>query len=497
MKLFLPPTSNEWFIFFLTFGSLGVFIGIAELLRHKFYGSPEITRKLVHILTGILIFFAPNVFSSGIPAILLAVAFSIINFLAIQVGLLKGIHGTHRHSYGTVYYPLSFLILVLMFWDSAPYIISISILVLAFGDAAAAIVGENLRSAHVFYLTSDKKSFEGSATMFATTFLMVYGGIYFLNIQPEYNPVIIAVVTSIFATVFEAISSKGFDNYTIPLSTALMLHYFLSPSPYHTPDQMVIAMIFAAVIGIVSIYFNFLAVSGSVATFLLATIIYGIGGWTWTIPILTFFVASSFLSKFGKARKKKFEMIFDKTDKRDVGQVAANGGIAGIIILQWHFFPNNGELYYLYLASLAAVTADTWGTEIGTLWKGKPRSIVTMKKVEPGTSGGISFQGTFGALVGAVIVTSSAIVVNGLGFSAPLISTIIFSGLIGSLVDSLLGATIQAQYQASDGKITEKTVVDGVKTVLVRGIHWFDNDTVNWLCAFSGAIIMFLYLCIF
>jgi uncharacterized protein (TIGR00297 family) len=497
MKLLFPPTSEEWFIFLIIFIAIGLFIGIAEFLRHKFNGSPEITRKLVHILTGLLIFFAPNVFYSGVPAILLAILFIVVNLFAVQFDLLKGMHGTNRHSYGTVYYPLSFLILVLLFWDSASYIISISILVLAVGDASAAIVGENLRSPHLFYLTSDKKSFEGSTVMLITTFLIVYGSMYYLNIEPTYNPFIIATVTALFATVFEAVSSRGFDNCAIPLSTAFMLHHFLLSPSYHLPEQMMIAMILAVAIGIISVYFNFLAVSGSVATFLLATIIYGVGGWKWTTPILTFFIISSLLSKYGKARKKKFEIIFDKTDKRDAGQVAANGGVAGIIIILWHFYPHRVELYYFYIASIAAVTADTWGTEIGTLWKGKPRSIITMKKVEPGTSGGVSLQGTLGALIGAFIVTVSAVVINNSDFSIQLIAAIVISGLIGSLIDSLIGATIQAQYQVSGGKLTEKTAVNGVKTTLVRGIGWIDNDVVNWVCALSGAIVMFLYLHIF
>ncbi|HAP37153.1 MAG TPA: DUF92 domain-containing protein [Bacteroidetes bacterium] len=497
MKLLFPPTTEEWFIFLIIFITIGLFIGIAEFLRQKFNGSPEITRKLVHILTGLLIFFAPEVFYSGIPAILLAILFIVVNLFAVQFDLLQGMHGTNRHSYGTVYYPLSFLILVLLFWDSASYIISISILVLAVGDASAAIVGENLRSPHQFYLTSDKKSFEGSTVMFITTFLIVYGSMVYLNIEPTHNPFIIAAITALFATIFEAVSSRGFDNCTIPLSTAFMLHLFLISSSYHLPEQMMIAIALAAVIGIISVYFKFLAVSGSVATFLLATIVYGVGGWKWTTPILTFFIVSSLLSKLGKIHKKKFEIIFDKTDKRDAGQVAANGGVAGIIIILWHFFPENTELFYFYLASIAAVTADTWGTEIGTLWKGKPRSIVTLQSVEPGTSGGVSLQGTFGALIGAMIVTVSAVVTSNSDFSIPLIAAIVISGMLGSFIDSLFGATIQAQYKTPDGKITEKTSVNGVQTTLVRGIRLIDNDMVNWICALSGAISMFLYLHLF
>jgi len=117
--LFSLPTNTEWSYFSFIFLGLGTFIVVAELVRKALHWSPEVTRKLVHISTGVLIFFAPQIFNSGIPAILLAVSFIAINFAAIEFGLLKGMHGTNRRSYGTVYYPLSFLILVLLCWDSA------------------------------------------------------------------------------------------------------------------------------------------------------------------------------------------------------------------------------------------------------------------------------------------------------------------------------------------------------------------------------------------
>ena len=260
------------------------------------------------------------------------------------------------------------------------------------------------------------------------------------------------------------------------------------------PEQLLTGIFFAVIISVVSFRFKLLSFSGSVATFLLATVIYGIGGWKWTVPILTFFIVSSLLSKFGKSRKKKFEIVFDKTDKRDAGQVAANGGVGGIIILIWYFFPERTALYYFYLASLAAVTADTWGTEIGTLWKGKPRSIISLKKVEPGTSGAISLQGIVGGIVGAFIVLLSVVAMNDSEFTVQVIAAIIFSGFVGSLADSILGATLQAQYQTSDGVLTEKKFANGEPTTFIRGFRWMNNDGVNWMCALAGALTMYLVM---
>ncbi len=506
MHLLSPPTNSEWTYFSLLFFGLGAFIVVAELVRKALHWSPEVTRKLVHISTGVLIFFAPQIFNSGIPAILLAVIFIFVNFAAIEFGLLKGMHGTNRRSYGTVYYPLSFLILVLLCWDTLPQIISISILVLGLSDAAAAIVGENLSSPHVYYLTSDKKSLEGSAAMFATAFLVVaflldtsFGLKGTLNLTPNFNlprtvlAGLIALAVSLFATAWEAISSKGLDNLTIPLSTAVVLHFFLAPFPHHHFEQFFVGLALAVIFAAASFSLRFLSSSGSVGTFILASIIFGLGGWQWTVPILAFFILSSGLSKFGKKRKAAYQLMFEKTDTRDAGQVAANGGVAGIMMLCWYFFPEYQVWYYIYLASLAAVTADTWGTEIGLLAKNFPRSIITLKKVETGTSGAVSFAGLAGGALGAFLIALSGnFWMTGRAVGS-LFIMIIISGVAGSLVDSLLGATIQAKYRCEIcGKMTERTIHCGYPAQLIGGAHWVDNDAVNWACAIGGSLFFVL-----
>jgi uncharacterized protein (TIGR00297 family) len=235
--------------------------------------------------------------------------------------------------------------------------------------------------------------------------------------------------------------------------------------------------------------------NGSVATFLLATLIYGIGGWKWTSPILLFFISSSILSYIGKTQKMKYDLIFEKGHKRDVGQVAANGGTACLILLGWYVYPQSHQLFILYLASVAAVTADTWGTEIGTLWRGQPWSIISFKKVEPGTSGAISILGTAGGVAGAALIT----IFMRIFFPGVLTDhesiIIILSGAGGALIDSILGATVQASYKDnSTGKLTEKQFIGGSQTNLVRGFRFIDNDIVNWFCAISGALWCYLLL---
>ncbi|HFE64799.1 MAG TPA: DUF92 domain-containing protein, partial [Caldithrix sp.] len=79
---------------------------------------------------------------------------------------------------------------------------------------------------------------------------------------------------------------------------------------------------------------------------------------TWTVPVLAFFVTSSLLSKIGRSRKVQFDLIFEKGDRRDAGQVFANGGVAGLLMILFVFVPMH-EIYFMYLAALAAAAADT------------------------------------------------------------------------------------------------------------------------------------------
>ncbi|MGA7159735.1 MAG: DUF92 domain-containing protein [Bacteroidota bacterium] len=257
--------------------------------------------------------------------------------------------------------------------------------------------------------------------------------------------------------------------------------------------QFIVATLLAAAVALISRYFRFLTLSGAIATFFLAAVIFGLGGWQWSIPIVTFFVSSSLLSKFGKKRKAQFELMFEKTDARDAGQVAANGGIAGIVMLCSYFFPAYHQWYFLYVASLAAVTADTWGTEIGLLAKSSPRSIISLKKVEAGTSGAVTPAGIVGGACGALFITSSGIFWITARTVVLAFTMIIFSGMFGAFLDSLLGATVQAKYRCGVcGKITERKLHCESPTTLVGGVRWIDNDIVNWACPLGGALFFVL-----
>ena len=498
--LFSAPAA-DWGRFAFFFVGIIFFIFLAEKARNAGHWSAEVNRKLVHVLTGILIFFTPFFFTSNRPLIWMAILFIVVNWIGIKTGKLKGMHDTGRKSYGTVFYPLTFLVLTITTWHQHKVVLMLSMLILALSDAAAAIVGENLKSPHEFILGKDKKSIEGSTAMLLTSIFLVF---ILLPIIDKIDGMSIdwataawiAALTGIVATALEALSSGGSDNLSAPLGAAFVLHTMLTGTP-DTNVRLTLGLVMALLVAVLSFRARFLTAAGSVTTFLLAALIFGTGGWIWAAPILAFFILSSLLSKLGKKHKQQFNLMFEKSSRRDAGQVLANGGIAGAVILGFNFYPNP-VWYAMYLSALAAVTADTWATEIGVFSRTNPRSITTFKTVPPGTSGGITPLGTLAAFLGALtivlvgwLVASDA---TGLNPGTLIFWMIVLAGLLASLVDSMLGATIQGQYECPTcGKITEKrSHCDDRTTTLVSGHDWLNNDWVNAFCALSGALIIFL-----
>jgi len=230
--------------------------------------------------------------------------------------------------------------------------------------------------------------------------------------------------------------------------------------------------------------------SGAIAATLVGTIVFGLGGLFWAIVLMVFFITSSGLSRLFKKRKQGLNEKFSKGSERDAGQVFGNGGVATLFVLIHALYPESIVGWLGFAAALAAVNADTWATELGVLNPTAPRLITNLKKrVEKGTSGGVSLFGTLASLFGAAVIAIPAALFAG---DWSLLLLISVAGLAGSLFDSLLGATVQAMYYCpTDEKETEKHPLHtcGTKTIHIRGWAWLNNDWVNFACGAFGSLI--------
>jgi uncharacterized protein (TIGR00297 family) len=254
--------------------------------------------------------------------------------------------------------------------------------------------------------------------------------------------------------------------------------------------DLIIAFSFSLVIVILFTWRGSLSPSGAAGALVVGTLIFGLGGWVWGVLLALFFISSSLLSHFKEDEKKAAAEKFDKGHRRDIGQVLANGGLGSLIAILSQLTPS--EMWFpIFIGVMGTVTADTWATELGTLARRPPRLITTGRPVDVGTSGGVSPLGTLVSLAGGAIVGLAAALLSreiqpGMAVLAGAIG-----GLIGSLFDSLLGATVQQIYYCDVcQKDTERKLHKcGTVTRPLRGWSWLNNDLVNLLASFVGGLM--------
>jgi uncharacterized protein (TIGR00297 family) len=251
----------------------------------------------------------------------------------------------------------------------------------------------------------------------------------------------------------------------------------------------------SSLIGIIAWRAKSLNSSGAIAAAISGGLIFGMGGLSWAVLLLTFFISSSLLSRTFEQRKRNLSEKFSKGNQRDWRQVLANGGIGALIVLVYAYYPDLDWLWIAYAGAMAAVNADTWGTELGVLNPSPPRLIINGKRVERGTSGGISLMGSLAVIAGAglIAVIAAGYPPENADHSFLLIfSVVTIGGVCGAFFDSLLGATIQAIYYCPlCKKETERSPIHtcGTNTVPLRGWGWLDNDFVNFSASLVGSLI--------
>src|SRR5256712_5866414 len=148
--------------------------------------------------------------------------------------------------------------------------------------------------------------------------------------------------------------------------------------------------------------------NGMMAAVAAGTLVLGFGGWRHAGLLVVFFVTSSALTRWQAARKFNADQARGRTGL----QVLANGAVAATLSVWGALWPAPW-IAAAFAGAIAASTADTWATEIGWLSTTPPRLITarllrTRAEVLPGTSGGVTWLGTIGACIGAVVIAGSS-----------------------------------------------------------------------------------------
>jgi phytol kinase len=213
----------NWLALTLAFVYVAVAIALGQVLRKALRVSHDFTRKFIHVAVGMI--SAPTVmwFSDVRWAIIPPLAFVVINTLDYRFGLIQAMMSSNRSNLGTVYFPLSFAAILILFWGNSatptehPRLIIAALMPLTWGDALAALVGERFGK-HRYPILGQTRSLEGTMVMFVASALATW-----LALGASLLSAPTAIVVAIGASLAEAVSPWGIDNLTVPAISALIL----------------------------------------------------------------------------------------------------------------------------------------------------------------------------------------------------------------------------------------------------------------------------------
>jgi phytol kinase len=202
------------------------FMGLAALLQKRRVLSPADTRKVIHIGVAHWWIIAMATMSSPLVASIGPASFILINILTLRLGLLPAMDAAAgRGNLGTVWFPVSLLVLVNLCWRGImpAWMGGVGVLTMGWGDGLAALVGERLpRPGLAFW--GGRKSLAGTTAMFAASLVV---GFVFLSLFARGAGVPrnagAAAATAAVSTAVEVLTPLGLDNLTVPLASSFFL----------------------------------------------------------------------------------------------------------------------------------------------------------------------------------------------------------------------------------------------------------------------------------
>lgn len=460
-----------------TLAIAAVLIVVGRMLLRRGAG-PLVTRKIPHALCGLFAAAAAFELTNGaVVAGVLAVATVALAFI-VERGLVPvpGVFdGTRSRDYGLVGFAGGALIAVLAFWPDR-VAIATGVVVLGLADAGAALVGDRF-GRHRVAAGGGVRSLEGSVAFVAIAFAV---SLVFCLAALELNS-FMAVAVSLFVAVstaaVELLVVPAADNLLITPWVALLLHVARDLS---TDDALrwLAAVVFGCAIVPFMIRMRWLDLPGAICGGLIAGVAVGLGGWAWIIPAAVFFSLTSVLTAYRRPG--------GASGMRGMSQVAVNAGLPVLVPVVGFAFTRDPLWYAVSIGGIAAGIADSWASEIGRFSGREPLSLRTRGRVPKGTSGAVSPLGSAATVLGALLVGAFGALFGG----PAMVPVGLAAGIAGSLVDTVIGATVQARFRCeSCGATVEDALHCGRPTEPSAGWRWVGNDVVNAGANLTGMLV--------
>jgi phytol kinase len=222
----------NWIGVVVSFAFVFALIGTATLLRSRSVVDAGLARKIIHVGVSHWWIIAMAMIDDPLIASIGPATFIVVNYLSLRLRLFPAMDEAGAgNKWGTVYFPISLLILTLIcFSGRMPlYVGGIAMLVLGYGDGLAALVGERAPALVKLQVFGGSKSLSGSLAMLAAS--TVVAAVFLALFHPAAgNPVFVvgaAFAIAALASVTEVLTPLGLDNLSVPLVTAAFVNWVI------------------------------------------------------------------------------------------------------------------------------------------------------------------------------------------------------------------------------------------------------------------------------
>ncbi len=401
-------------------------------IRGRSLPAGEGSRKAVHAGMGLFALALPVL--SWPAAAACAVAAFLFNWLLLPriLGHRLASARSGGSDRGVLLYPVVVLVMILVFRDGLA-LVALGWGMLAFGDAAAGLVGQKW-GRHPLPWNPDK-SWEGwvafvvagtvSGSVLFGWFVAVSGALDAagpldlsalagLGATVAVRVGAVAVAPALLAGVLESLPHGLDDNVVPPMLVPLAVAAVIVGEGYAgAPGGLVAAVAVNTACAAAAFLGRVLRRGGIAVAWLLGVLTWVAAGPRGFAVLLVFLLAGTALTFVGYGRKQAVGAAERSGGRRGAAEILAKGGVLMTFAATALISAATDALpWWIVAAALGAAAADTWGTEIGTLWGRRAFTLAPVRRVAPGTPGAVSWAGLCASLAGAVFTVGVAVAVG-------------------------------------------------------------------------------------
>jgi len=460
-------------------------IMLAGIWLEKHTGIDKtICRKLTHIISAFVWVICYVFFGCSLHWVLLnGIGTVALGFVTFHKRFRAFGRDDANASVGLFYFGLSTFVVAVICYviGSELYLYTgIAYYCLALGDGLAPLTPRLCKGKNVRLLPG--KTLVGSATVYFVSFLstLIFSLIFHMQLS-----LLFVISVAALTCIAEFYGLKGLDNILIEFAVfgyLLLYHYGMVGIPL----QIVLAL--SPLLAWLAVGSKAMSAGAGFCAFLLFALTGFFGDGYLPVSFLLFlFVTSTAVSIVRKRLLRKQGAALCENEPRRAKQIIAVGLFA-LIALIVHYYTHIELFYYLFFLALAEQFADSMASDIGCFTKRKNVNVITFKPMEKGISGGVSLLGTFCALASAFLVLLFPLVA---GVMSPILYGFVsLLAFVGTVVDSLIGALVQALYQCNAcGRLTEGKSHCGKQARLIKGFAFIDNTAVNYITGFFTCLL--------